>query len=138
MRFLILFLTVSILSGCGGVKRSLGLGRKSADASNVISQDDLVIPPEFSLRPPVEEGEEKDEKSAEETKGTGDTTSQSQVSVEKASFRTTPPRHKEMVSESGLLGLFPESSQEGKVKSSDILDVTAEERRLEQARHNKS
>ncbi|MEM9124092.1 MAG: DUF3035 domain-containing protein, partial [Pseudomonadota bacterium] len=40
------------LSGCGGVKSSLGLEKKSPDEFTVMTEAPLVMPPDYSLRPP--------------------------------------------------------------------------------------
>jgi hypothetical protein len=56
IRFLFALLLISLLSGCGeDVKQKLGIQRKSPDAFSVISNPPLSIPPDFELRPPLEE-----------------------------------------------------------------------------------
>ena len=42
-----------VLSGCGGVRQSLGLVRTSPDEFAVVAKPPLVLPPDFGLRPPV-------------------------------------------------------------------------------------
>jgi hypothetical protein len=50
--FLVLALAVS-LTGCGGVRESLGLGRSPPDEFSVVDRPPLAMPPDFGLRPPV-------------------------------------------------------------------------------------
>lgn len=45
-----------ILSGCSGIKNELGLTRNSPDEFTVIKRAPLSLPPEYSLRPPSENG----------------------------------------------------------------------------------
>lgn len=40
------------LSGCAGLRRSMGLGKTMPDEFAVVSKAPLVVPPEFSLLPP--------------------------------------------------------------------------------------
>lgn len=44
--------TAALLSGCGGVKKELGLGRSNPDEFAVVSQAPLSLPPDYELRPP--------------------------------------------------------------------------------------
>jgi hypothetical protein len=41
------------LGGCGNVRESLGLVRSSPDEFTVVAKAPLVLPPDFSLRPPI-------------------------------------------------------------------------------------
>lgn len=45
-------LAATVLSGCDGVKRQLGVGRNSPDEFAVVKRAPLTLPPEYSLRPP--------------------------------------------------------------------------------------
>ena len=40
------------LSGCGGVKSALGMGKSAPDEFAVVTKAPLIVPPDFSLRPP--------------------------------------------------------------------------------------
>ncbi len=40
------------LSGCGGVQGALGLGKSPPDEFAVVTKAPLIVPPDFSLRPP--------------------------------------------------------------------------------------
>ncbi len=40
------------LTGCGGVKEQLGLTRSAPDEFTVLTKAPLVLPPDFTLRPP--------------------------------------------------------------------------------------
>ena len=44
-------LVVVILSGCGITKKTLGLTRQGPDASAVKTNEPLILPPEYSVRP---------------------------------------------------------------------------------------
>jgi hypothetical protein len=56
IKFLFSLLLISLLSGCGeDVKQKLGIQRKSPDAFSVIANPPLSMPPDFELRPPLEE-----------------------------------------------------------------------------------
>ncbi len=46
------FLALVALGGCSGVRENLGLVRKPPDEFTVVRKPPLVIPPNFSLRPP--------------------------------------------------------------------------------------
>jgi hypothetical protein len=46
-----LIVLVSSLSGCGWTKEKLGLTRHGPDAQNVQTRDELILPPEYSVRP---------------------------------------------------------------------------------------
>jgi len=48
----ITLLAATLLSGCDGVKRQLGVGRNSPDEFAVVKRAPLTLPPEYSLRPP--------------------------------------------------------------------------------------
>ncbi len=50
----IAFITAAMLSlsGCGGVKSALGLGKSAPDEFAVVTKAPLIVPPDFSLRPP--------------------------------------------------------------------------------------
>lgn len=39
------------LSGCGWTKEKLGLTRHGPDATNIQTRDELILPPEYSIRP---------------------------------------------------------------------------------------
>jgi len=45
---------VLLLSGCGGVKEELGVGRHSPDEFTVVKRAPLTLPPDYTLRPPSE------------------------------------------------------------------------------------
>ncbi len=49
---LILLASVFMLTACGGVAESLGLGRNPPDEFAVVDRPPLSLPPEFELRPP--------------------------------------------------------------------------------------
>ena len=55
------FLFVVLLCGCGLTQQDLGLEKTSPDEMLVISRAPLSIPPEFDLRPVVEESSLVDE-----------------------------------------------------------------------------
>ena len=40
------------LVGCGGMQSALGLGKSPPDEFAVVTKAPLVVPPDFSLRPP--------------------------------------------------------------------------------------
>ena len=42
----------ALLSGCGGVADTLGLGRNPPDEFAVVDRPPLALPPDFNLRPP--------------------------------------------------------------------------------------
>ncbi len=42
---------ISSLGGCGWTKEKLGLTRHGPDAQNVQIRDELILPPEYSVRP---------------------------------------------------------------------------------------
>ena len=42
-----------VLGACGGVRDQLGLSKRSPDEFTVVSKPPLVIPPNFTLRPPA-------------------------------------------------------------------------------------
>lgn len=49
----ILFLSAFALAGCDGTRQALGLGgKKPPDEFTVLTKAPLIIPPDFSLRPP--------------------------------------------------------------------------------------
>ena len=48
----ILALSVLVLSACSNVRETLGLSRRSPDEFTVVTKAPLVIPPDFTLRPP--------------------------------------------------------------------------------------
>jgi hypothetical protein len=50
---LTLCLCASVLSGCEAMRRAAGLQKKSPDEFAVTTKAPLVIPPDFSLRPPT-------------------------------------------------------------------------------------
>jgi hypothetical protein len=50
---LVFLLALLSLSGCGGVRESLGLGRNPPDEFAVIDRPPLSMPPDFGLRPPT-------------------------------------------------------------------------------------
>ena len=41
-----------VLSGCSGVKESLGLGKNAPDEFSVVKKAPLILPPDYKLRPP--------------------------------------------------------------------------------------
>jgi hypothetical protein len=41
------------LSGCNSTKRALGLGKATPDEFRVVTKAPLVVPPDYSLRPPM-------------------------------------------------------------------------------------
>lgn len=47
-----LVLASLVLSGCGGFRRAVGLDRRAPDEFAVVKEAPLVIPPDFTLRPP--------------------------------------------------------------------------------------
>ena len=50
----LVLLSAVALTGCEGTKQALGLsGKKAPDEFTVITKAPLIIPPDFSLRPPV-------------------------------------------------------------------------------------
>jgi len=49
------------LSGCGSVKKEIGMGRNSPDEFLVVKRAPLTLPPEYALRPPAEKTDVKDE-----------------------------------------------------------------------------
>ena len=57
MRLLTTILALSVataaLSGCGELRQAAGLNKKSPDEFAVTTKAPLVIPPDFSLRPPL-------------------------------------------------------------------------------------
>lgn len=68
MRFLkkiffinILFFSFIILNGCGGVKEKIGLIKKAPDEYQVYENKPLAVPPNFELRPPLEDNTQKEE-----------------------------------------------------------------------------
>src|SRR5690606_39495270 len=49
-----ILLSAFALTGCEGTKQALGIGNKSGpDEFTVITKAPLIIPPDFSLRPPA-------------------------------------------------------------------------------------
>ncbi len=42
---------ISCLNGCGWTKEKLGLTRHGPDATKVQVRDELILPPEYSVRP---------------------------------------------------------------------------------------
>ncbi len=48
-----LFMTVCLLGACNATKEDLGLERKVPDASKVSEQKQLLLPPNYDLRPVV-------------------------------------------------------------------------------------
>jgi hypothetical protein len=42
-----------LLSGCGGAREALGLGRAQPDEFAVVDRPPLALPPDFSLKPPT-------------------------------------------------------------------------------------
>lgn len=48
----LLVLALISLSGCGGMKSALGLGKSAPDEFAVVTKAPLIVPPDFSLRPP--------------------------------------------------------------------------------------
>ena len=52
---------ICALNGCGWTKEKLGLKRHGPDATKVQTRDELILPPEYSVRPKnldVEQDEE--------------------------------------------------------------------------------
>lgn len=52
-KILSLLLLVSLLGACNATKEDLGLERKIPDASKVSEQKQLLLPPNYNLRPTV-------------------------------------------------------------------------------------
>ena len=52
---------ISLLNGCGWTKEKLGLTRHGPDATKVQTRDELILPPEYSVRPKNLNLEEDDE-----------------------------------------------------------------------------
>ena len=50
--FLLLSLTVLLVSACGEVREDLGLGRNPPDEFAVVERAPLSLPPDYGLRPP--------------------------------------------------------------------------------------
>ena len=50
---LIIFLTCNIFFGCSKIRQSAGVTRKAPDEFQVIENPPLVIPPNYSLIPPI-------------------------------------------------------------------------------------
>ena len=42
---------ICALNGCGWTKEKLGLKRHGPDATKVQTRDELILPPEYSVRP---------------------------------------------------------------------------------------
>ena len=55
------FLFVVLLCGCGLTQKDLGIEKTSPDEMLVVSRSPLSIPPEFDLRPVVEDNSFVDE-----------------------------------------------------------------------------
>ena len=55
MRVILVFCLVLSLSACGLTKEKLGLSQKSPDEATVESRKPLSLPPEFDVRPSVNE-----------------------------------------------------------------------------------
>lgn len=58
---LVLITLCAALNSCGWTKEKLGLTRRGPDASRVETRDELILPPEYSVRPKdlnVEEDED--------------------------------------------------------------------------------
>lgn len=52
----LLLVAAALLTGCDDAKGSLGLTRDAPDEFRVVSRPPLSVPPDFSLRPPLEAG----------------------------------------------------------------------------------
>lgn len=50
-KMLILFAAVLFFSACGMTKEDLGMARSKPDESQVKTRQQLVIPPDYSIRP---------------------------------------------------------------------------------------
>lgn len=48
---LVCVVSVSLLDGCGWTKEKLGLTRHGPDAQKVQTRNELILPPEYSVRP---------------------------------------------------------------------------------------
>lgn len=57
-KIFILLLLSAVLSGCGGqnARDIIGLGKRAPDEFRVVSRPPLSVPPDFTLRPPREDG----------------------------------------------------------------------------------
>ena len=51
---------VMVLSACGITKKDLGLSRQGPDESQVQTNQPLVLPPEFNVRPKVDTKDDKE------------------------------------------------------------------------------
>lgn len=52
LRFAVIGLAVLGLTGCGGIRTALGTQKNAPDEFAVVRTQPLVVPPDFSLRPP--------------------------------------------------------------------------------------
>lgn len=52
LRFSLIVGMVLVVSACSGVQKQLGLTKQSPDEFKVVARAPLVVPPDFSLRPP--------------------------------------------------------------------------------------
>jgi hypothetical protein len=84
-------LALAALGGCSGVRENLGLVRKPPDEFTVVRKPPLVIPPNFSLRPPrtgTEAAEEVDVARRARSALIGDTARQPAAAVRPAGGST--------------------------------------------------
>lgn len=54
-KIVLAFVLISVLSGCGLTREKLGLAPKAPDETKVSVRQPLSVPPEYDLRPVVEE-----------------------------------------------------------------------------------
>lgn len=50
--YLLLALSVLLLSSCEGIKKQIGFGKSAPDEFAVVTKAPLILPPDFTLRPP--------------------------------------------------------------------------------------
>ena len=47
----LLFVVAVMLSGCGLTKKDLGMARTTPDETKIQTRDQLVLPPDYAIRP---------------------------------------------------------------------------------------
>ncbi len=53
MKKLLLVTILLMIGACGMTKKDLGLEKKTPDASGAVSKEELILPPNYNLRPVV-------------------------------------------------------------------------------------
>ena len=150
-----LVLVAFALTACSGVRDQLGLTKKPPDEFTVVRKAPLVLPPNFNLRPPTPGAPQDRSLAATEVARralTGNSTSQGSAAptvgelalLRKAGTnRAEPDIRKVLLAETTQLSVKDKSLVERlifwrdpEVEDEDILDATAESRRLREASLN--